>query len=75
MPDAVRPRLVACFQAVFPDLPEEEILAAESERLEIWDSVAALNLLTVIEQEFGVALPTSRLPELTSFERIEAFLK
>ena len=52
MPD-MRNRLNECFRAVFPDLPEEEILAASLDRTATWDSLASVKLIAVIEDELG----------------------
>jgi len=68
-------RLVSCFQVVFPNLPADEIPAAQQDSIESWDSVAGITLITVIEDEFGVTLDLERLAELTSFAAILADLK
>lgn len=67
-------RLVSCFQVVFPELPADKILSADQDSLQSWDSVAGITLLSVIEDEFGVAPDLERLPELTSFQAILAYL-
>ena len=49
--DKVAAGLTKCFAAVFPELTPEEILAATPATVKSWDSVATLNLLTVIEEK------------------------
>jgi acyl carrier protein len=68
--DEIESRLVACFQNVFPDLPREAVLRASQETLPAWDSVAAVTLVNVIEEEFGIAMDFEELAELHSFDRV-----
>jgi acyl carrier protein len=65
-----RRRLADCFSAVFPGLGEAEIAGAAFDTVEAWDSVATINLLTVVEEEFGVRFEPEDLERLTSFTRI-----
>ena len=71
----MRDKLVSCFQIVFPDLPVESIPSASQESVETWDSVASITLLNVVEDEAGVTVDLERLPELTSFGAILAYLQ
>lgn len=68
-------RLVSCFEVVFPNLPAEAIPAARQDSIEAWDSVAAITLISVIEDEFQVTVDLEKLPELTSFAAFLAYLK
>jgi acyl carrier protein len=72
--DNLRSRLVRCFETVFPDLPESEIPTASQQALSNWDSVAAITLANVIEDEFAFQLDFEDLADLDSFERIHAYL-
>jgi acyl carrier protein len=72
--DAIKDRLVTCFQTVFPDLPEAEIPAATQASLAVWDSVAAITLVNVIEDEFGIQVDFDLLAELDSFDRIREYV-
>ncbi|MGA2713784.1 MAG: acyl carrier protein [Bryobacteraceae bacterium] len=72
---SMSPRLVSCFQVVFPQLPVEKIPMADQGSVESWDSVAAITLVSVIEDEFQVTLDLELLPELTSFAAILAYLQ
>jgi acyl carrier protein len=69
-----RARLVACFAAVFPDLPDAEIPAATPMTVAAWDSIANVTLLAVVEEEFGIAVDPDDLERLTSFEALEEYL-
>ena len=73
MPD-VETRLVGCFRAVFPDLSEADIRLASQEKLEQWDSVAAITLVNVIEEEFSTEIDYDRLPELDTFSKVLEYL-
>jgi acyl carrier protein len=68
-------KLVSCFQVVFPHLPAPGIPAANQDSVDAWDSVTGLTLLNVVEDEFRVTVDLERLPELTSFPAILAYLQ
>ena len=72
--DAIRERLATCFQMVFPDLPEAEIPAATQASVAAWDSVAAITLVNVIEDEFGIQVDFDLLADLDSFGRIHEYV-
>ena len=64
----IEERLERCFQAVFPRLDSKGIRTASSVSLEQWDSVATVNLLNLISEEFGIEVDWDRLEELNSFD-------
>ena len=68
-------RLVTCFSAVFPDMAEEAIPAASQDSAPDWDSVAAITLVTVIEEEFQIEIDVESLPDLNSFALIGEYLE
>ncbi|HKD04415.1 MAG TPA: acyl carrier protein [Bryobacteraceae bacterium] len=72
--DNLSGRLARCFETVFPDLPESEIQTASQQSLSTWDSVAAITLANVIEDEFAFQLDFEDLADLDSFERIHTYL-
>jgi len=67
--DSTTARLVKCFTTVFPDLNEEHTLEASAAALTQWDSLATLNLLALIEEEFGVTIDLDEL-EAPSFKNL-----
>jgi acyl carrier protein len=67
-------RLIGCFQTVFPDLPEAAIPVATQATVAAWDSIAAITLVNVIEEEFQVQMDLDALDELDSFERILKYI-
>jgi len=73
--DEMATRLMKCFAAVFPELTREEILAATPASVKSWDSVATLNLLTVVEEEFGVEIDFASLLESLSYEKLAAYVQ
>jgi acyl carrier protein len=73
MPD-VETRLVGCFLSVFPQLSEADIRGASQEKLEAWDSVAAITLVNVIEEEFSTQIDYDHLPNLDSFGKVLNYL-
>ena len=68
-------RLISCFQTVFPDLPAESIPSATQESVPAWDSIAAITLVNVIEEEFHFQMDFDLLGELDSFERILKYIE
>lgn len=71
----VRRRLIDCFKAVFPGLDEAEILDAEMNAVEAWTSLAAVNLLAVVEEEFAVRVDPQDYEKFVSFQGIERHLE
>jgi acyl carrier protein len=68
----VTQKLTKCFSAVFPELSPQEIVTASPHTLGAWDSLTAVTLMALIEQEFGIELePNCELEEM-SFENIQA---
>jgi acyl carrier protein len=72
--DDVSTRLIKCFETVFPDMPESEITTATQNTVRAWDSVAAITLLNVIEDEFQITMDLEMAPELDSFQKIQNYL-
>ncbi len=70
--DSREARLIRCFQIVFPDLQEKEIIMASASSVKAWDSLATVTLIGVIEEEFGIQLDLDNVEEMVSFE---GFLK
>jgi acyl carrier protein len=68
-------RLVKCFEIVFPDLNEQLIPAASQATVPAWDSIAAITLVNVIEDEFKFQMDFDLLPELDSFASILAYIE
>jgi acyl carrier protein len=68
-------RLTKCFSEVFPDLKENEISQATPRSIQKWDSIATINLLTIIEEEFGVSFGPEELEKLTSYRSILEYLE
>ena len=73
--DETRQRLSNCFQVVFPDMPQDEIAAASTATVASWDSVAAITLMNVVEDEFGLEMDLDDLADLDSFEKLYSYLQ
>ncbi|HZQ51067.1 MAG TPA: acyl carrier protein [Bryobacteraceae bacterium] len=71
----VKGRLIQVFEAVFPKMPRAAIPAAAQNSVESWDSVAAITLINVIEEEFQIQMDFEDAAELTSFAKILAYLE
>jgi acyl carrier protein len=73
--DDMGKRLAGCFQVVFPDLREAEIPSASQETVAAWDSVAAITMMNVIEDEFALQMDLDDLADLDSFQKVHAYLQ
>ena len=73
--DETRERLTKCFQVVFPDLPPEAIAGVSTATTAAWDSVAAITLMNVVEDEFGIEMDLDDLANLDSFEKLYSYLQ
>jgi acyl carrier protein len=68
-------RLTRCFSSVFPALSPEEIRSASVESVPAWDSLAAVTLVAVLEQEFNTEIDLMELPDLTSYQAVRNYLE
>lgn len=73
--DETRQRLTNCFQVVFPDLPQETLATSSTATVAAWDSIAAITLMNVIEEEFGFQMDLDDLADLDSFEKVYSYLQ
>ncbi len=67
-------KLTSIFETVFPDVPAEKIRSATQDSISNWDSVAAITLMNLIEEEFGFQMEFDDLGELTSFGKIRSYI-
>jgi acyl carrier protein len=67
-------RLTRCFSSVFPELPPDQIRSASVENVPEWDSLAAVTLVAVLQEEFSVEIDFADLPELESFDAVLSYL-
>jgi acyl carrier protein len=68
-------RLIDCFSATFAGLPAAAIPLAGVDTLAGWDSMTAVTLLAVVEEEFGIRVPPQDMLRFTSYEEILAYLR
>lgn len=68
-PDAPE-RLTRCVRLVFPGLSPAEARAASAETVDGWDSVSAVTLLALVEEEFGVPVDPDLLMADSPYEAI-----
>jgi len=67
-------RLIRCFASVFPMLSEDEIRSASAEDGGVWDSLATVTLVPVIEEEFNVQIDLEAMLNLNSFAAFQNYL-
>jgi acyl carrier protein len=68
-------RLTRCFASVFPAVPPDQLHSASVESVPAWDSLAAVTLIAVLEQEFDTPIDLMELPELTSYQAVRDYLQ
>ena len=68
-------RLVRCFSSVFPDLSEEQIRNASIESVPGWHSLASVTLVSIVQEEFGVQVSLTDLPNLVSFLAVQNYVQ
>ena len=73
--DNMEARLLRCFEVIFPNRNEKELLNASIENTEDWDSVATVTLINVVEEEFGVQIGLEDVEEMLSFRQFMHYLK
>jgi acyl carrier protein len=67
-------RLFRCISSVFPNLMDEDVRQLDVTDLMDMDSLAAVTLVAVIDEEFGVMLDAETLAKLSSFHAIRQYL-
>lgn len=73
--DNVERRLVRCFSSVFPSLNEDQIRNASVDSVPDWHSLASVTLISVVQEEFGVQVGLTDLPNLVSFSAVQNYVQ
>jgi acyl carrier protein len=73
--DEMEGRLIRCFSSVFPDLTAEQIRTSSPEFLSAWDSLTAVTLVAVLEEEFSCQVNLTDLPEIVTFESVQEYIR
>lgn len=68
-------RLIRCISSIFPTLSEDEIRACNVSDLIATDSLAAVTLVTLLDEEFKVDFDLEGLLALDKFHAIEERLR
>ena len=68
-------RLTAIFRAAFPGLKDQSVGLATRDSVANWDSIAAVTLCSLIEEEFGQPFDLEEAAEWTSLEQVRAALE
>ena len=73
--DNLEHRLVRCFSSVFPELNEDQIKNASVDSVPDWHSLASVTLVSVVQEEFGVQVALTDLPNLVSFSAVQNYVQ
>jgi acyl carrier protein len=68
-------RLSALFLAAFPCLKDKSVSNATRDSISEWDSIAAVTLVTLVEEEFGEQFDLEDAAEWTSYKQIRDLLQ
>jgi hypothetical protein len=71
----VEDRLKKCFRLAMPAVRDGLLSACSQATTPEWDSLANVNLLALIEEEFSVQIPEDALIEFQSWDLILDWLK
>ena len=66
----VTARVLRCFAAAFPGVRPQDLPRAAVGSVPEWDSVATLNLLALVEEEFEIRVPNEDLEQFVSYELV-----
>lgn len=67
--------LMRCFASAFPSATRDEIRTAKTfDSIPGWDSLRMVNLLAVLDDEFGVQIELPEVLELEPFEAVKQHL-
>ena len=67
--------LMRCFASAFPSATRDEIRTTKIfDAIPGWDSLRMLNLLAVLDDEFGVQIDLPELLELEPFDAVKRYL-
>jgi acyl carrier protein len=67
---SVEARLTTCFLLALPGLRETGVSQASTATVPAWESLTTVNLLSLVEEEFNIAVPAEEVKEFVSFERV-----
>lgn len=68
-------RLSALFHAAFPGMSEQDVHNATRDSVGQWDSIGAMTLVTLIEEEFGTQFDLDEAAEWASYQQIRKDLE
>jgi acyl carrier protein len=72
--DDLERRLKSCFSVEFPELGDD-VRNASMMTVEHWDSVATVNLVNLLEEEFGIQIGLEDVEHLMSFDQFLDYLR
>ena len=68
-------KLINLIKDIFEDIDTSNFnLETEFKNNDEWDSMTALSLITVIDQEFGISISGEKIKELNSIKDLVTFL-
>lgn len=68
-------RLASRLALALPDVPPEALPSASNTTVPTWDSLATVNIVSMIEEEFSLQVPLTDLEHFASYAKILAYLE
>ena len=68
-------KLTECFSLIFPKLSQPELQYASVTNIEEWDSLASVNIIAIIEEQFEIEIQPDDLETLTSYQQILRYIQ
>jgi acyl carrier protein len=73
--DEKEDHLMRCFASAFPVASRDEIRTAKTfEAIPGWDSLRMVNLLAVLDDEFGIQIDLPELLDVEPFDAVKKYL-
>jgi len=73
--DDIESRLKRCFGLIFPALDEKKISSATMASVRGWDSIATVNLVNIVEEEFQIQIGLDDVEQVVSFTALLNYLQ
>ena len=73
--NTIKERLSNCFALAMPELDQADISRASISSVAGWNSIATVNLVSLIEEEFDIQISDADMDNFVSFELILDYLR
>ena len=75
MSSDIEDRLAKCFQLALPSVPPTAVRSASIDTVPAWDSLGTVILMSLVEEEFSIALSSEASEAFVSFQHVLDLVK